>query len=338
MSYYASGALPWTVSEEDEERFRKILKRLLWLFLILSLLWPWLPLPKMDRATVEQIPPRLAKLVLERQQLPPPPPPAPVKALEAPEAAKPLPEVTKPDKKEIKKEPEKIDTAKRTEAARKKAASSGLLAFRDELADLRDNSVASKLNKDLPPGPGLGTAKGAGVGANAAKGPPMGEGARAIITSNATAGSGGIAVSKLSQGTGGGGLGKHSTTMVNSPLGGGAGGGGGGGGGSGSLQRGGSGKASRSLEEIRLVFDRNKGSIYTIYNRALREEPALQGKVVLKLTIAPTGQVSDCQIVSSELRSPELERKLLARIKQFDFGAKDVEIMVVTYPIDFLPS
>jgi hypothetical protein len=42
--------------------------------------------------------------------------------------------------------------------------------------------------------------------------------------------------------------------------------------------------------------------------------------------------------VSSELRSQELERKLLARIRQFDFGAKDVDFMTVTWPVDFLPS
>jgi hypothetical protein len=29
---------------------------------------------------------------------------------------------------------------------------------------------------------------------------------------------------------------------------------------------------------------------------------------------------------------------LLARIRQFDFGAKDVDQMVVTWPVDFLPS
>lgn len=34
----------------------------------------------------------------------------------------------------------------------------------------------------------------------------------------------------------------------------------------------------------------------------------------------------------------ELQRKLLVRIRQFDFGAKDVEIMVVSRPVDFLPS
>ena len=114
--------------------------------------------------------------------------------------------------------------------------------------------------------------------------------------------------------------------------------GGGGAGTGGTVRRGGSGKASRSIEDIKLVFDRNKGSIYTLYNRALRDDPTLQGKVVVKLTIAPTGQVLDCQIVSSELRSPDLERKLLVRIKQFDFGSRAVDTMVVTYPIDFLPS
>ena len=86
------------------------------------------------------------------------------------------------------------------------------------------------------------------------------------------------------------------------------------------------------------MFERNKGSIYAIYNRALRDDPSLQGKVVLKLTIAPSGEVTDCRIESSELKSPELERKLVARIKQFDFGSKAVEPMVATYPVDFLPS
>ena len=73
-------------------------------------------------------------------------------------------------------------------------------------------------------------------------------------------------------------------------------------------------------------------------SRALREEPSLQGRVVLELKIAPEGQVVDLRIVSSELKAADLERKLLARIKQFDFGAKDVDAMTVTWPVDFLPS
>ena len=85
-------------------------------------------------------------------------------------------------------------------------------------------------------------------------------------------------------------------------------------------------------------MERNKGAIYAIYNRALREEPGMQGKVLVELKIAPGGNVVGCRVMSSELHAPELEAKLLARIKQFDFGAKDVDQMVVTWPLDFLPS
>ncbi|MBK9574159.1 MAG: hypothetical protein IPO43_16275 [Rhodoferax sp.] len=43
------------------------------------------------------------------------------------------------------------------------------------------------------------------------------------------------------------------------------------------------------------------------------------------LKIAPTGNVPGCCIVSTELKTPELEAKLLVRIRLFDFSAKDVE-------------
>jgi TonB family protein len=329
-----SGALPWTVSEQEEERFRRILKRVLIVIAILALLMPWLPVPKEDRTKVEELPPRLAKLLLEREPLPPP---APVKRPEVEVAkATPTPEVTKPEPNKPpvtearKPEPNKAPGEK-IEAARRKASGVGLLAMKNELADLRGAPVAAQFQKDIKPGPGVGTGSGPGVGAGKSTGLPS----RALITSNATGGSGGVNTASLSRDTGGGGLAGRATTVVEGVMGG---DGGGGAGGGGMVKRGAGGKASRSLEEIKLVFDRNKGSIYTLYNRALREDPTLQGKLVLKLTIAPSGQVTDCQLISSELRSPELERKLLARIRQFDFGAKSVEVMVVTYPIDFLPS
>jgi protein TonB len=98
------------------------------------------------------------------------------------------------------------------------------------------------------------------------------------------------------------------------------------------------GRATRSIEDIKLVFERQKGAIYALYNRALRDDPSLQGKVVLELKIAPAGNVENVRIVSSELKSEELEKKLLARIRQFDFGAKEVDTLVLTWPVDFLPN
>jgi protein TonB len=328
---YRMAVLPWTVSEEEERRFRRILKRVLLACLLFSLIMPWLPVPKVDRTQPEELPPRLAKLLLERET----PPPPPVRRAE-PEAAKPQAEASKPEPAKPpvtearKPEPAKVP-GERIEAARRRASGVGLLAMKNELADLRGAPIAQQFEKPVKPGPGVGTGSGPGVGAGKSPGLPS----RALITSNASGSSGGINTSSLSRDTGGGGLAGRSTTVVQGVMGG---DGGGGAGTGGTLKRGGSGKASRSIEDIKLVFDRNKGSIYTIYNRALRDDPTLQGKVVVKLTIASSGQVLDCQLVSSELRSPDLERKLIVRIKQFDFGAKAVDTMVVTYPIDFLPS
>jgi hypothetical protein len=230
--------------------------------------------------------------------------------------------------------------------ARRKAAGVGLLAMSDQLAELRGAPVGVQLNQNIKPGPGVGTGTGVGVGSGTEAGTPS----RALITSNATGGSGGINTAGYSRNTGGGGLAGRATTLVEGVAGGGGGGGHGGGGvrggrgdgtggaAGGSVQRGVSGKASRSIEEIKLVFERNKGAIYAIYNRALRDDPALQGKVVLELKIAPGGNVLDCRIVSSELKASDLESKLVARVRQFDFGSKDVDVMVLTWPVDFLPS
>jgi TonB family protein len=293
----------------------------------------------------------LAKLLLDREPPAPvlPKPDRPVNkepvASEKPVADRkiePKAQVVEARRPEANKPP-----GERLENARAKASGVGLLAMKNELAELRAAPAAVQLNKDVKPGPGVGTGVGPGVGAGQGPGVPT----RSLITSNVTGGSGGINTAAYSRDTGGGGLAGRSTTLVEGVAGGRGGGGPGGtahgasgsGGGQGAgaggtLQRGGSSKASRSIEEIKLVFERNKGAIYAIYNRALREEPALQGKVVLELKIAPAGQVTDLRIVSSELKSTDLERKLLARIRQFDFGAKDVDAITVTWPVDFLPS
>ena len=145
--------------------------------------------------------------------------------------------------------------------------------------------------------------------------------------------SGGINTASLSRGYGGGAgsLTGHATTQVSSATLAAQ--------GSNKVERGaGSGKASRSEEEIAMVFDRNKGAIYALYTRALRDKPDLQGKLVLELTIGADGSVLKCAVVSSELNDPELERKLIARVKSFRFEAKDVGTITVTKPIDFFPA
>ena len=206
----------------------------------------------------------------------------------------------------------------KTAEARKKAQNSGLLKFQDELADLRQNV-------DLTP---LGQTKNlqGAVGQDS-------HAERSLIASKA-----------------GGGLGRHHHRQCQPRL---------------RHRRrladrprhhrgefahrrrrrraaasskGGSGKPSRSQEEIALVFDRNKGAIYALYGRALRDMPDLQGKLVLEFTIAPSGEVTECHVVSSELKNPELERKIVARVKLFRFEAKDVATITTTKPIEFVPT
>ena len=56
-----------------------------------------------------------------------------------------------------------------------------------------------------------------------------------------------------------------------------------------------------------------------------------------KLEIDSSGAVTNAEIVSSELEDPALERKLLARIRLINFGARDVLKTTLNYDMDFLP-
>ena len=71
--YYREYELPWEGDPESSERFRKILKVLLVVLVVLGILFPLLPTPK--RETAEDVPERLAKVMLEQKPKPPPPPP-----------------------------------------------------------------------------------------------------------------------------------------------------------------------------------------------------------------------------------------------------------------------
>ena len=96
---------------------------------------------------------------------------------------------------------------------------------------------------------------------------------------------------------------------------------------------------SRTDEEIQIVFDRYKASFYRLYNRELRNNPALQGKMVLRLTIEPDGSVSMCTLQSTDMNAPDLATQVVNRVRTINFGAKEgVQAVTIVYPIDFLPA
>jgi TonB family protein len=296
--YYRSFDLAWEQDPDEQRRLRRLITIGLLLLLLLGLILPFVHLPKTTEAQ-EAVPERLARLMVQEKPKPPPPPPV--------ELPKPKPEV-KPV--EVPKPVDKVAEA------RKKAERS-IDKFKDELADLRQNV-------DLTP---LGQTKNlqGAVGQDS-------HAERSLIASKAGSGSAGITSANASRGfgTGAGSLTGHDTTQVNSRI--------AAAGSPSNVSRGGSGKPSRSEEEIALVFDRNKGAIYALYGRALRDAPDLQGKLVLEFTISPSGEVTECHVVSSELKDPDLERKIVARVKLFRFEAKDVAAITTTKPIEFVPS
>lgn len=316
MVYSHSLSLPWSISAEDERRFRKILIITLALTVVLGIAIPLLPSFKKPVEQEVELPPRIAQLIFEKKTEPKPhkkpevikkpkPKPKPVAK------KKPVPKKKAPPKAVKKVEPKKpkVDAI---EQARKKASTAGLLALQDSLADLRDQSVDE-----------LSGAKRLSNNGSTAR-----KTERALITSKVGSSSRGINTSTMSRDTGSTQLATRTATEVKSTI----------TKTSAKSTRKGDRTVSRSIEEIQVVFDRNKSAIYGLYNRALRKDPSLQGKLVLRLTISPSGKISKIDLVSSELGDPELERKLVQRIKMFNFGAKAVDAVTITYPIDFLPA
>jgi TonB family protein len=305
--------LPW-VDHGEDRGFRWLMAILLVLFLGGGVVTNLIELPEVVQKNLVDVSPRLAKLILEKQKVEPPPPkkeqPRQEKKKE-PEKKKeePKPEPKKPEKKEVKKE-----------SAREVAKKSGLIAMSDELADLREAFQLDEV-ADLPQQT---------AGKEAVKIATASD----LLSSTATRSSGGIKTDTLNRNLGTSELSQRQTTQVESKI------------ESGeqiaktsSTKKQGSGGSNiRSADQIERVFQQNKGSIFTLYNRALRKNPMLAGQVVVELTIAPSGQVTAVNILSSELGDEDLERKLALRIKRFKFPGGNVAEIKVTYPIDFLPS
>ncbi|MFS1525928.1 AgmX/PglI C-terminal domain-containing protein [Microbulbifer sp. 2304DJ12-6] len=305
--------LPWHTRGEDERRFRICVFATLFFAALLGYLVPLYTLPEPETQVVE-IPERLAKLVIEKKTKPKPAPePEPAKPKQ--EEKKPRPE---PEQQVARQDPKPAQAEKKQ--ARKKAERAGVLAFKDNLQDLIQDDLDNRLGQQTQ----LSTA---GKRENRSQ--------RSLITAAATTRSGGISTATLSRNVGGTGssLGGVAFARVESsigtegdfagedrPLSDGVG-------------------PSRTDEEIQIVFDRYKAALYRIYNRELRNNPALQGKMVLKITIEPDGSVSLAEVDSSDMDSPALNAKIVARVKRFNFGEKaGVPTITILFPIDFFPN
>lgn len=347
---YRQSLMPWTTEAESEKRFRKAVMVAMFWSLLLGIIIPMitLPIPARTRVIME-IPARMAMLLKEEPPPVPPPQPAKIKEVEKtpePELAKKTePKKVKPKKVKPKEtvQPEKKVAKKSvvpkpkakgggTKVAKKKKRNVGVLAFKSSFNDLMDEVPVTKLgsktrvNKVNAKVPGEARASRSLVATQAAGGGSSGIGNFTVSRNLGNGGSGG------GSGYGNAGqIGEVGTGQVESAM-------------AGMKEQAGrllsdGAAASRTDEEIQIVFDRYKATLYRIYNKELRKDPTLKGRITLRLTIEADGTVSMCQSESSDLGSQTLIDTIVARVKRFNFGAKEgVPKITIRYPIDFLPA
>lgn len=315
---YNQLALGWHPEGSGDSQFKLITAITVVIALLFAAVMSSINVPEPDREAKAAVPERIANFILEKKEKPKPKPVV-VKPKPKPKPiVKPKPVVKKLPKKDVKKKP----LTKTQKKAREKAADTGLLALGNELADLMDTSDVSALVG--------GKVKSSSASATKAAGHN-----KALLTADASKGSGGVNSSEYTTSVGKTQLSQRDITQVKQSL-----------LSSNSLAKGRDAERKsksrsggvRAEEDITIVFDQNKSKLYSIYNRARRKNPSLKGKIVLAITIAPNGSVTKVKVVSSELGDSKLEKRLLSRIKLFQFGAKKVEQVTVTYPIEFLPS
>jgi hypothetical protein len=344
---YRPMVMPWTREAESESRLRRSVLVAFFASVIFGVFISLIKVPIPDRSEdIAEIPKRLVQLVKKEIPKPAPAPKREPKQVEeekeqAKKKPKPKPQADEKKPEEPPKEAKPVEKPTKmaagdggVSAARNKAEGVGVLKFKNAFKDLmKEVSV-----------PRLGTEARLSNDSPRAKGQAVAQ--RSLVAMQAEGGSsGGIGGAGVSRNIGYGNAGRFG--------GGGSGYGAGDGGGAGFVRVESSiadleessrptsdgAAAGRTDEEIQIVFDRYKAALYRIYNQELRKDPTLRGKILMRISIEPDGAVSLCRLESTDLASPELVDKVLARIRRFNFGPKEgVQKVTILYPIDFLPA
>lgn len=332
---YSKLALNWKPESKNNRQFIVIAIITVITMMLLGIAVSWVKVPEQTRQARVDVPERIANFILEKEKPEVKPKVKPKPVVKPKPKPKPEPEKKEKPKvsKKVKKEPKPALT-KTQQQAREKASKSGLLALGNVLADLMETDEVSAMVG--------GNVKSASNSATKAS-----NSNKAILLANASKGSSGIDIKEYTTTTttANSSLSQREITLVKQAL----------------LspetlakvQQTSSTKNKRKAvieskkprtagiraeEGITVVFDQNKSKLYSIYNRARRKNPNLKGKIVLEITVAPSGKVTRIKVVSNELSDAKLESRLVNRIKQFNFGEQHVEEITVTYPIEFLPA
>ncbi|MDQ7051652.1 MAG: AgmX/PglI C-terminal domain-containing protein [candidate division KSB1 bacterium] len=77
----------------------------------------------------------------------------------------------------------------------------------------------------------------------------------------------------------------------------------------------------RDIDAVAAIVKSHNAAIQYCYQRELKRNPNLRGKVVVRFIIDASGKVVEVSIVSSTLRNRRVERCIVNRIKRWNFGA-----------------
>jgi len=330
---YQSLALAWQPKSRRDKPFILFTLFILLLFFGTALFFSSVEIPKEERRAKVDVPDRVAKFILDKPKPVVKPKPKPKPKPQKIEKPKPKPEPAPKPKVKREKPKQEIKLTEKQKVARKKAGESGLLALSDELSDLMDTSsidsmVGNRIRKST--NQTQIAAVDSGILTAGSLGSGEGEGRRRVVpeeylsqiaSTTVLENEPGTAAEQLIAARAGEDESKPDSTdpAKKKPE---------------KRERVGN---YRSEEDIAYVVDKNKGKLHALYRRARRSDPGIQGKIVLEITILPSGKVESVQISSSELDHAKLEARIIARVKQFDFGEQNVKKVTVTYPIEFLP-
>lgn len=310
--------LPWGAEKGENRRFVLALLVMVAVFLPPAFLIPTMNLPEPERSEAEKIPPQLARLV---EQPEPPEPvslPEPETEPEPPEPDAPEPEAPTPSVAETVEEtpppqPARPEPKQTVEQARETASRSGLLAMKDQLASMRtpepERVETLSANVDVAGEVEPGDLFGAEADPDTALVGSGGVSRESALESEVAVAAHEVREVEVAQ--------EIAPKPAPEPD---------------------SGPGKRAMSNIRQVLDAQKTALYSLYRRELRQDPTLEGKVMLELVIEPDGSVSRCEVVSSELDNNNLEQRIATRVRLFNFGEDDVETRTVRFPIDFLPG
>ena len=97
----------------------------------------------------------------------------------------------------------------------------------------------------------------------------------------------------------------------------------------------GSGPSSRSAADIMKVVRQRTPGLRHVYNKYLKKKPGFQGKVTLKFTIAPGGEIISMSLVSSTTDYSEFDNEIKKSVGRWTFSKVKSGNTTVTIPFTF---